>query len=331
MSGEEGRRLQIVRQRFATHDRDRAHARLAGLYTAFRPRPHGVEQPFAYRDSSARVGPLMSHRAQYSSAVDFSFPAHPQVILVHVLEGSFQLPVGDDAAAVVGPGSTYLCPVTGFDGAMDGIHTLSLTLPLGAVRAAAEVAAATEGLATTGLRLGTAVGQVVGGRSGRAWAATLEALHRQLMPEHSPLGRPVLLAETVRRLSAAVVASFPALVEPSGRSEPRTGTLPPVVHRAMRFMDDNADRPITQAQVAEAAGVGVRALQLAFRKHLDTTPQRYLRRVRLAHAHHDLRVADPGRTTVADVAARWGFLHAGRFSRYHHEEFGSWPSTTLTS
>ncbi|MEU7612530.1 hypothetical protein [Micromonospora sp. NPDC049204] len=43
-----------------------------------------------------------------------------------------------------------------------------------------------------------------------------------------------------------------------------------------------------------------RALQLAFRRHHDTTPMRYVREVRLERAHRALRAADP--TTGATVA-----------------------------
>ncbi|MEU1390940.1 MULTISPECIES: helix-turn-helix domain-containing protein [unclassified Nonomuraea] len=64
------------------------------------------------------------------------------------------------------------------------------------------------------------------------------------------------------------------------------------------------------------AHVTVRAIQLAFRRHLDTTPLGYLRRIRLYHAHADPRAADPGRgDSVAAIAARWGFAHPGRSPR----------------
>jgi AraC-like DNA-binding protein len=43
----------------------------------------------------------------------------------------------------------------------------------------------------------------------------------------------------------------------------------------------------------------------------------------------ELAVADPGGTTIAAVAARWGFLHAGRFSSVYRRKFGVLPSETL--
>lgn len=73
----------------------------------------------------------------------------------------------------------------------------------------------------------------------------------------------------------------------------------------------------------------VRAIQLAFRRHLDMTPLEYLRRVRLGHAHHDLLTADPTTTTVTDVAYRWGFPSNSRFSAYYRQAFGTTPGHTL--
>ncbi|WP_308405175.1 helix-turn-helix transcriptional regulator [Streptomyces sp. B93] len=97
-------------------------------------------------------------------------------------------------------------------------------------------------------------------------------------------------------------------------------------------MDDHADQPLTVAEIAAAAHVTVRALQYAFRRHLGTTPLAYLRRTRLAHAHRDLQAADPlGGATVADIAARWGFAHPGRFAALYRDAYGTSPSHTLHS
>ena len=70
-------------------------------------------------------------------------------------------------------------------------------------------------------------------------------------------------------------------------------------------------------------------MQLAFRRHLDTTPTRYLRRVRLDHAHRQLLTADPERDTVTAVAYRWGFASSSRFAAYYRTAYGVSPSSTL--
>lgn len=78
-----------------------------------------------------------------------------------------------------------------------------------------------------------------------------------------------------------------------------------------------------------AAHVSVRALQLAFRRHLDTTPMAYLRRVRMDRVRADLTAADPASTSVTTVTARWGFYAAGRFSADYRSAFGEYPRDTL--
>jgi transcriptional regulator GlxA family with amidase domain len=45
----------------------------------------------------------------------------------------------------------------------------------------------------------------------------------------------------------------------------------------MTFVDDNAHRDISITDIASAVHVTIRAAQLAFRRHLSTTPTAYLR------------------------------------------------------
>ncbi|WP_433291778.1 helix-turn-helix transcriptional regulator [Actinoplanes sp. CA-030573] len=78
-----------------------------------------------------------------------------------------------------------------------------------------------------------------------------------------------------------------------------------------------------------AAHVSIRTIQLAFRRHLNTTPTRYLRRVRLHRVHHELQAADPTTTTVFAVASRWGFGDHSRFTAAYHHTYDTTPSQTL--
>jgi transcriptional regulator GlxA family with amidase domain len=88
--------------------------------------------------------------------------------------------------------------------------------------------------------------------------------------------------------------------------------------------------PITVSDVADAACVGPRALQLAFSRHLGMTPKAYVRRVRLEAAHRELQAADPtAGDTVAAIALRWGFPKPDRFAAAYRTEFGVLPSHTL--
>lgn len=105
---------------------------------------------------------------------------------------------------------------------------------------------------------------------------------------------------------------------------------PPAVRRAIAYLEEAAADDVRISDVAAAARVSTRALQDAFRKHLDTTPMAHLKSIRLARAHTDLRqAAVDGDVTVAEVAYRWGFGNLGRFAADYRREFGRYPSEVL--
>jgi AraC-like DNA-binding protein len=85
---------------------------------------------------------------------------------------------------------------------------------------------------------------------------------------------------------------------------------------------------ITVEDIANAAGISVRGLQLAFRDHRGTTPLGFWRDLRLQKAHEALMA---GEGSVTDVALKWGFGHFGRFSQSYRMRFGLTPSRTLRS
>ncbi|GAB3255593.1 AraC family transcriptional regulator [Alteromonas gracilis] len=138
------------------------------------------------------------------------------------------------------------------------------------------------------------------------------------------------LEDSWRLLSSVLLQAFPQTG--LGPSIPRRagGSISAPVRRAITFMHHEAHRPISIAEVAEAAHLTVRGTEAAFRRNLQTTPLAYLRRVRLAQAHQELLSADPSDgTTVAMVASRWGFAHQGRFSAQYREVYGVTPRQTL--
>jgi transcriptional regulator GlxA family with amidase domain len=104
-----------------------------------------------------------------------------------------------------------------------------------------------------------------------------------------------------------------------------------VLRRAVEYVKMCAHRPIGISDIAAAAGVGPRALQLAFRRYADTTPWAYVRSVRLDRAHRELLTADPRRDTVLAIALRWGFSNRSRFSAEYRAVYGETPAATLRS
>ena len=100
------------------------------------------------------------------------------------------------------------------------------------------------------------------------------------------------------------------------------------LRRAVSYMHRHLDADIGLRDIADAAGTSPRAVQYLFRRHLDTTPLAYLRRLRLDQVRRDLLCAGPG-ATVSGIASRWGFFHLGRFSAFYLATYGEHPRETL--
>ncbi|MFB9908440.1 AraC family transcriptional regulator [Allokutzneria oryzae] len=161
----------------------------------------------------------------------------------------------------------------------------------------------------------------------RAWLAQVRWL-RSAIEAPAPPSPPV-----VEHLEQSLVTGL-LLGQRSNFSDAlhadQAASMPRTVRRAVELIEGHAAEPLTVEDLAEAVGVGVRALQGGFRRHLDTTPMAYLREVRLSRVHDELRAADPNTvTTVTEVAARWGFWHPGRFAAAYRQRYGETPSSTL--
>lgn len=102
-----------------------------------------------------------------------------------------------------------------------------------------------------------------------------------------------------------------------------------VVARARAYMEAHIDEPITVADLCIELGVSRRTLQYSFQDVLDLNPVKFLRAIRLNAVRRALKAAPNGGTTVADVAARWGFWHLSHFSAQYKTMFGELPSETL--
>jgi AraC-like DNA-binding protein len=100
------------------------------------------------------------------------------------------------------------------------------------------------------------------------------------------------------------------------------------VKRAEAFMQANAGTPLTIAEIAEAAGCGVRALQIAFQRFRGTTPMRVLQQARLEQARTE--ILRPGqRQSLARIAAEHGFSSPTRFAQSFRRKYGVYPSEIL--
>jgi AraC-like DNA-binding protein len=103
--------------------------------------------------------------------------------------------------------------------------------------------------------------------------------------------------------------------------------LPRPIRFAVALIETEPESDLSLNRLADAAGMGPRSLQRSFRRYLGASPRDYVRSVRLARAHDDLRTGTGA--TVAEIAFRWGFGHVPRFAHAYQERYGVAPSTTL--
>lgn len=178
-------------------------------------------------------------------------------------------------------------------------------------------------------RIGFTGNRPVSAAAAEQWNQTV-ALVAETLGSKEAASSVLVTGSAGRLLAATALATFPNTTVLDEAPIDRTDATPETLRRALAYIEANPDLDIGVVDIARAACVTVRAVQLAFRRHLDTTPMAHLRQIRLDRAHQDLRNADPDDgTTVTGVAARWGFSSPSRFSLFYRAEYGQLPSQTL--
>jgi len=169
------------------------------------------------------------------------------------------------------------------------------------------------------ITLSTSVGQTL-----RSLARALDGgLRDERLLLRSPLAMTLvaegalrlILTEVPHRLSARLAGQD---ADPAYRQ----------IKHAIGYMRANLHLPITVTDIANAAGISSRSLQLGFRRHYEMSPTQLLRRIRLEAAQAEL--SSPRNTLpVSEVALKWGFTNIGRFAAHYRAEFGHLPSDAV--
>jgi AraC-like DNA-binding protein len=163
-----------------------------------------------------------------------------------------------------------------------------------------------------------------------SWLAALDVLEREAERPDGMLRFPAAAAHLQGLLIHGLL-----LAQPHNYSDDlRRGAVVPqprAVRQAVELIEDRPEHAWTIAELAAAVAVSARTLQEQFSRTLGISPMTRLRDVRLDRIHAQLLAADPSEVTVGSVAARWAFLHPGRFAVAYKRRFGTSPSTTLRS
>jgi AraC-like DNA-binding protein len=158
------------------------------------------------------------------------------------------------------------------------------------------------------------------------FAATVDFICRQLVTSAVREIQPLVAQQLTRLAGVALLRTFPNTALTAGDRPGPGWVAPPAVERAADFIDAHADQPVTASQIAAAAGAPVAALRPAFLRRFGTSPEGYLRRVRLERARQELVGADPaGLVTVTAVARRWGWADLAQFGVAYRRRFGVSP------
>ena len=298
-----------------TRSIDEARTRLALPYCPYRLSVRGSGAGFRARHVEALSSPLGVFQLEYGAEPvvvrsvpfrDFVLVSRPVAGHLTVRGSGRDLVAGTGEAVALDPDSDHELRFG------DGCRLLTIKLPL-SVLERVEMPVRDAGRDRSRVGTGRA-------RSPATWNSVTRFLLTEAIP-HGLLGEDSIMRNhTVQLVAAAAVSAFGTTKPLHGRQGPGSAAF----RRAVEFIDDRAHDDIGLIDIAEAAGVSVRALQYSFRRHLGITPLAHLRVVRLTGARNEIR-ADTGRT-VAEIAYSWGFGNLGRFAAGYRRTFGCLPS-----
>lgn len=150
---------------------------------------------------------------------------------------------------------------------------------------------------------------------------------RQIEVCDSPMMQPSTQQHLTDLLLAAILYTFPHNLR--DRLSPRLPHVAPgYVKRVEAYIRANAHRPIRLQDLVAVAGISERSLQYGFRRFRGASPMKFLESVRLDRVRGELLSSAEDRSTITDVALKWGFVHHGNFARAYRRRFGENPSRT---
>ncbi|MEV4597164.1 AraC family transcriptional regulator [Amycolatopsis sp. NPDC049253] len=317
----------VVKPEVDTRDPDEARSRLSDVYCPHRLDLVGGARGFVCRQSSRGFAKVRLFDLVYGGAevrVD-PVPFDDFVLVTRPLKGRFAVRSTAEGLVGAGPGALVMDAYGSYQLRWyDSAEVLNTVLDRdGLERIAAELRGWDE---PRPVRF--ALGAPASAAAARRWDTATRLLLEETRSADGMAGSPLLAAQLFRLAATALLEAYPSTSgDPEG--EPAGQASPAAVRRAEAFIELNAAEDIGLLEIAAAARLSVRGLQAAFSRAGRPSPVAYLRETRLRRAHAELRERSPAETTVASVAARWGFGNAGRFSAEHRRLFGCGPSEAL--
>lgn len=315
---------------FRTDDVAAADDFLRRTYWDYEARPLGTVEAFRFHHAARSDGPCAMVELEHNAAYEHVTEASGEPMLVSVRRGRVERTTRAGTEWFTA-GDVFLLaqPGEGYSLRWDELQAVAMPVRL-------PDAASAEATSADGTSVDPA-GQVV--RFGRLAThcpgqramlrRTFGFIDKVVLAPDSAQSSDLVLGSAARLVQALVTDVFGAPGDGSKTREQSAGDQG-TFRRARDYIEANADRDITLADIAAAAFASPRSVQLSFRRYLDTTPMAHLRLVRLERVHEELRASSPADgTTVTQVAAHWGFASMGRFAQDYRAVYGLRPSETL--
>jgi AraC-like DNA-binding protein len=289
--------------------------------------PPWAAPAFRFRGRIVRTGPFILGEATYTAGLRIGMPTIGAVYYLNLPGVGSSLTAECRGGPVIGSPNQGLLLRPGdstWVRTCDEYHSNAIMIERDALEC--QLGAQSGDTPTGPIRFAPSLDLASGPAAG--WARLVRWFAGEIATPDSLLTDP-LIAEPLHEavlMGLLAMAEHPHRQAMAGRV-PSWGPSP--VRRAMDEVMVHAAEPITVSRLAAVACVSVRSLQEGFRRHLGKSPTQYLREVRLARAHEDLRLADPGQATVTRIAHSWGFTNVGRFATTYAQRYGRHPSETL--
>ncbi|NVN51982.1 helix-turn-helix transcriptional regulator [Mycolicibacterium hippocampi] len=297
---------------------------IGAAFGAIRIQKSDANAPTRTRVWRSNIGALNVDDAEYSYDMSYQMEAPEHILLCRVHSGVLEeTPLRDPArrhgtGAVVAFGAVEGRPLRG---RLQQARYHMLNVPR---RALAEVA----GDDSDGEPVRLSSSTPVSPAANQHLVDVIDHIRHGLLGNLFAAQQPLVYSGVTRYLASSMLAAFPhttvAAPSPGGDVDNHEA-----LRRATAFIEDNAHRDISPADIAQAARISTRALETAFRRHRDCTATRHLQRVRLTYVHQDLSKAAPDECTVAEIANEWGFWNLRRFRSAYYKAYGFTPESTL--
>jgi len=156
----------------------------------------------------------------------------------------------------------------------------------------------------------------------------LRAIARRSPDILDPIAAGQVVSETLFSVFAASLPSTDDDNRPSSTTRQRRLRI---VRRARDYFEAHLAHPIQVTHLCDYVGASIKSVERAFSECCGANPKELLTLTRMSRARRALLAAQPGETTVAQVAIECGFFHLGRFSTSYAKLYGESPSVTLRS